>query len=269
MQAVNLLRLPDLGEGELNAEQRREALNNFVSLHKPLSALSLFLGVVALEDFIRDLVSRMAENTELETWFPNLGVLRNQPQKQPETKKHLQLDTDPAGNKIRPEQINKMFQDALGISPIPDSEYSHLRDLALLRHTVAHHAAVIRHLDVPRFQYFIVQPGRIINPPLDFVTAELHYLYLTGRNLEKAVMDAVFGRAISYLGSGWSREPSRLIIQLIEFFAYFGYLESTTVAVGYSEPESELRKSQEIEAARIRNVLLERCLQDLIEKFGP
>lgn len=79
MQASGLLDLPDFGGGDLNTEQRREALVSAVSFHKPLAALSLFLGVVALEDFVRDLVARMAENPEIAQLFPLLAEFRSQP----------------------------------------------------------------------------------------------------------------------------------------------------------------------------------------------
>jgi len=39
--------------GDLDAVQRREALQRAVALHRPLAALVIFLNVVALEDFFR------------------------------------------------------------------------------------------------------------------------------------------------------------------------------------------------------------------------
>ena len=267
-QAARLLDLPDFGGGDLDSEQRREALVTAISFHKPLAALSLFLGVVALEDFVRDLVARMAEVPELLRWFPLLANFRSQPRARTPDQTFRRLDTDPAGV-VDPEEINSVFQEALGVPPIPSREYWHLRDLALLRHTVAHHAAVIRHVDVPRFRYFQVQAGHVINPPAAFIKAELLYLYRLGREVEASVRDVVFRRAIADAGTGWSQRPDISVERLIEFFAYFGYIESTTVPVGYSEPDTALRQQQESETARIRAALLARCIEDLASKYGP
>ena len=268
MQASELLELPDFGGGDLDQEQRREALRSAVSMHRPLAALSLFMGVVALEDFVRDLVARMAENEDLVRLFPALVALRSQPRARAPDQAFRRLDTDPAGV-VDPAEINAVFQESMGVSPIAPTEYWHLRDLALLRHTVAHHAALIRQVDVPRFRHFIVQPERLINPPAGFVKAELLYLYGIGREVERSVCDIVFRRAISDIGSGWSQRSDARIVQLIRFFAFFGFIESTTVPVGYSEPGTELRQRQEREAQRIEERLFRRCFEELISRYGP
>lgn len=268
MQASGLLDLPDYGGGDLNAEQRRDALLSAISFHKPLAALSLFLGVVALEDFVRDLVARMAEHPGLTRMFPQLAGLRSQPRARAPDQAFRRLDTDPAGV-VDPEEINAVFQQALGIAPIDPLEYWHLRDLALLRHTVAHHAALTRQIDVPRFRYFIVQSGRVINPPPAFIKAELRYLYQMGRTVERAVQAVVFRKAIGNIGPGWSETPDASIMDLIKFFAFFGYIESTNVPVGYSEPGSQLRAQQERESVRIQAVPISRCMADLIALYGP
>ena len=268
MQAARLLDLPDFGSGDLNAEQRREALVAAVSFQKPLAALSLFLGVVALEDFVRDLVARMSESPEIARMFPRLEKLRSQAKARAPDQAFRRLDTDPAGV-VDPEDINAVLQQTLGVEPISPHEYWHLRDLALLRHTVAHHAAVIRQVDLPRFRHFIVQPGRVINPPPAFVKAELHYLYQIGRGVETTVRTVVFQQAIAAIGTGWSQPLEFRIVQLIKLFAYFGYFEPTTVPVGYSEPGSPLRQQQERESERIQGALLARCVADLVPIYGP
>lgn len=268
MQASGLLNLPDFGGGNLNTEQRRQALLSAIAFYKPLTALSLFLGVVALEDFVRDLIARMAENPAIAQMFPTLAELRSRPRVRAPDQSFRRLDTDPAGV-VDPEEINAVFQKAVGVVPIAPKDYWHLRDLALLRHTVAHHAAVIRKVDLPRFRHFIVHPGRAINPPPAFVKAELLYLYNVGREVEAAVRAVVFRKAIAATGSGWSQEPDSRIVQLIKFFAYFGYIESTDVAVGYSEPGSLLRQQQECESERIHSVLVTRCVAELVPLYGP
>jgi hypothetical protein len=48
-QALGLLHPPDYGGGDLSREDRRKALDQSVVLHRPLTALVVFLSVVALE----------------------------------------------------------------------------------------------------------------------------------------------------------------------------------------------------------------------------
>lgn len=267
-QAFGLLDLPDFGGGNLDTKQRQDALAEAVAFHKPLAALSLFLGVVALEDYVRDLVARMAENADLSLMFPQLVDVRAHQRRRTPDQSFRRLDTDPAGV-IDPEDINAVFQRAIGVNPIAPIDYWHLRDLALLRHTIAHHAAVIRHVDLPRFRYFQVSAGRVINPPPAFVKSELGYLYQIGCSVEAAVRAVVFRKAIAFIGIGWSAGPDPRIVDLIKFFSYFGHIESTTVPLGYSDSESPLRKLQERESERVQEALLARCIEDLQNIYGP
>ena len=89
-----------------------------------------------------------------------------------------------------------------------------------------------------------------------------------GRTIEMSVQGAVFKKVIATAGAGWSIQPSQEVIELIQLFAYFGRIKSTNVTVGYSEPGSELRRMQEAEAEQIRASLLQRCIADLMDKFG-
>jgi hypothetical protein len=267
MQAMNLLDFPDYGGGDLDSAQRKEALRRAISFHKPLSALSLFLGVVALEDFLRDLAARLADVPNVVTHFPALTKLRAQQINRSAGQMFKRLDTDPAGT-LDPAEINLRFTQAMGVAPVPTQEYWHLRDLALLRHTIAHNAAVIRQIDLPRFAHFIVEPGRIINPPPDFIHSELIYLYGLGRTIEKAIRSATFAKVIAKAGAGWAERAPQAVIELIEFFGFFGYIESTNVAVGYSEPGSDFRCRQEVEAQRVRTVLFQKCVADLVVEHG-
>ncbi len=267
MQAKNLLEFPDFGGGDLDSVQRKEALRSAISFHKPLGALSLFLGVVALEDFVRDLAARLADLPDLARHFPALSKLRAERINRPSGQMFKRLDTDPAGT-LDPEEVNLRFTQAMGVAPVPTQEYWHLRDLALLRHSIAHHAAVIRQVDLPRFAHFIVVPGRIINPPPEFIQSELIYLYGLGRTIEKAIRSASFAMVIAEAGVGWSERVPHAVVGLIEFFGFFGFIESTNVALGYSEPGSDLGRKQEVEARRIRSVLLQKCIADLVVEHG-
>lgn len=252
MQALTLLDLPDLGSGDLDEGQRREALRSFVSLKEPLSALALFLGVVALEDFVRDLVTRLVDNPSCLEYFPDLVHLRAERIDRSPAQMFKRLDTDPAGV-LDPEKINELFGRAMGITPIPTQEYWHLRDLALLRHTVAHHAALIREVDIPRFGYFIVRAGESINPPYQFVRDELMYVLGIGHAIERAVRSALFSKVIAATGGDWWKYPPREIVELVELFGYFGYVEPAFVPLGYSEPDP---------------TPLEKCIADLKAEHG-
>lgn len=266
-QAIGLLDFPDFGGGDFDSAQRRKALHIAISFHKPLTALALFLGVVALEDFVRDLAARLADTPSCLEHFPGLAKLRAQHVNRQPTQMFKRLDRDPF-EVLDPEEINRRFTEAMAVAPVPVPEYWHLRDLTLLRYTVAHHAAVIRQVDMPRFAHFIVKPGRTINPPPEFVRSELMYLYKMGRTIEKAIQCATFKKLVAVAGAGWPKQPPQESIELVELFGYFGYIGSTTVAVGYSDPGSELRRRQEVEAQRIRASLLEKCVSDSTNEHG-
>lgn len=262
LQAVHLLELPDFGGGDLTAEQRRDALRNAVNLQRPLAALAIFLGVVALEDFVRDFGARMADNAHIVQHFPALAKLRSKPIRRVPEQAFRRLDTDPTGE-IDPELVNALFKKSLQIEPVRSAEYSRLRDLALIRHTVAHHAATIRQVDVPRFQHYIVRPDQSINPPVDFVRETLTYLYRTGREIEEAVINRVFAVILPALGAEWwSNRPPKLL-ELIEFFAFFGFIETTTSPVGYAERGTPWYDRMNEESARIKEKLIVRCIQEL------
>jgi hypothetical protein len=266
-QAKELLTLPDFGGGDLTTEQRREALENAVNFQKPLAALAIFLGVVALEDFVRDFGARMADDIHIKALFPKLIELRSTPIPRAPDKAFMRLDTDPTGV-IDPERVNNLFRESINLEPIPVSEYARLRDLALIRHTVAHHAAVIRHVDVPRFQYYIVKSGQAINPPVDFVRETLDYLYKSGRTIENAILNHVFSIVLPTLPADWATIRPAKLLGLIEFFNYFGFIETTNSPVGYAEPGTPEHDRMKEEEAIIKEKLIVRCIQDLCNRFA-
>jgi hypothetical protein len=188
---LDLLEFPDYSGGDLDETQRRDALRHAVELQRPLSALVIFLNVVALEDFIRDFGVRLADHPDLTAYFPSISEFRMKPVKPKLDRPFARLDTDPIVF-ADPAEVNKQYKKCLGVEPFQPSEYAKLRDLALLRHTVAHHGAVIRKIDVERFQYYAVEPEHIINPPIDFVREICKYLYKIGRTFEGAVKDRIF-----------------------------------------------------------------------------
>lgn len=267
IQAIGLLEFPDFGGGDMDAEQRRVALQNAINFQKPLAALAIFLGVVALEDFIRDFGARIADNAQIVLCFPGLAKLRAKPIQRSADQGFKRLDTDPTGV-VEPQSVNDLFLNSLGIEPIPTTEYPRLRDLALIRHTVAHHAAIIRPVDVQRFQYYVLRPRQAINPPAYFVRETLAYLYKTGRLIENSVRERVFSVVLPSLGPQWWNTRPTQLLQLIEFFDFFGFLETAIGPVGYAVPGTPEYDRMKDEAALIKEKLTVRCIQELRDKFG-
>ena len=144
---------------------------------------------MALEDFLRDLGGRMASNSFLLRHFPTLQQLRPVPKVRSPSQTFKQLEIEAIAS-FEPERINDVLRTAIGIAPIPVADYPRLRDLALIRHTVAHHAAVVRPVDLPRFQYYIVRPGQVINPPPDFVQETLRYVSGVGLDVDRLIRQA-------------------------------------------------------------------------------
>jgi hypothetical protein len=73
MRAITLLTPVDLGNSDSNHEWRTEALEQFLVLRRPFSALVLFWCVVAIEDLIRDFGTRLAALPSVAAAFPNVA----------------------------------------------------------------------------------------------------------------------------------------------------------------------------------------------------
>jgi len=262
MQALGLLNFPDYAGGDLDAAQRREALESAVAFHRPLSALVIFLNVVALEDFIRDFGARLADHPGLASYFPSVSGLRMTPTNPAPNRPFARLDRDPVPL-VDPVDVNNLYQRCLGIQPFPASEHAQLRDLALLRHTVAHHGAVIRSVDVQRFQHFIVQPGHIINPPVAFVRDVCSYLYRIGRTFEESVKARIFSVVIPTLSPSWWEQRPPTLLDLIELFNYFGKLVTSNGPVGTPPPGTEMERQMREEGVRVREELIRLCIDEL------
>lgn len=264
MQAERLLHFPDFGSGDMNEEQRKEALAQMVNVHRPLAAVVLFLGVVGLEDFIRDLGARLADVPGLEHHFPKITELRLVLKKNPPPYARPDRDPAPFSDWL---EVNTLYQRAICIAPLPVADLPKLHDLALIRHTVAHHAALVRPIDVPRFQHWEIQPNALINPPIDFVREMLMLLYRTGRSFETAVADRLFAEIIAGQPPNWHESPSELVLALIETFNWFGKLITDYGAsplLGTQNYEQELRARNAANRAR----LTQQCIEVLMGKFA-
>ena len=264
MQAEQLLHFPDMGGGAMSAEQRREALERMVSLQRPLAALVLFLNVVALEDFIRDLGARLADVPGLDTYFPSVSELRPMLRKNPQP--YARQDKDPAPLSDWAE-VNKLYRRVLDVEPIASGELPKLHDLALVRHTVAHHAALVRPIDAPRFRYWDVRPNTLLNPPIEFVREMSALLYRTGRDFEVVVMKRAFSVILDKAPLNWFEKPPGLVIALIELFNWFGKLitdNTPPLIPGSPNYEEEMRTRN----TSIRSKLTELCIEDLRRQYA-
>ncbi len=264
MQAENLLDLPDFGDGDLTSDQRREALRQYVVLKRPLTALTIFLGVVALEDFVRDIATRLADCLDNQPLFPMASQLR--PISLIPKHRFARPDKD-AFPTFDPSKINQVFLRALGVEPIPHTEFPKLRDLSIIRHTVAHHAARVRVIDLDRFQYYNVVADQVLNPPPEFAKEVTGYLYKIGRHIEEALKQQIFGRLLPTLPIGWNRSTPQTLIKLIEEFNYFGHLLTVKGPVGYCSPDDPDYELRIQEAKEAKEELIRLCVDDLIKAF--
>jgi len=266
-QAVGLLEFPDFAQGDLNAEQRRAALDRAVLRQRPLAALGIFLNVVAFEDFIRDLGARLADIDGLSKYFPKIGNLRLIPRAVDPSRPFARLDKDPV-EFLDFDKVNSKYLNCLEIEPIPRPEFTRLYDLVLVRHTVAHHGALFRAVDVDRFQYYTVTPGRLINPPIAFVRDTCMYVYKIGRTFENAVRDRVLSHVLPQLDKSWWANPPQILLDMIEVFNYFGKLVTSRGPQRPISSEADREDYLKEESERVRNELIGLCIDELKKMYA-
>lgn len=265
MATGDLLSFPDLGGGDLSDAQRREALGRFVVLRRPLTALVLFWSVVSFEDFIRDFGTGLSKVTGITSCYPRVSDLSVAPRKKAPASNLMRPDED-AFSYLNLGQLNHNYQNVLGIQVVEPGHESRLTDLAILRHTVAHHGAVVRPVDEPRFTYYKVQPERVINPPPEFVRETATFLYEIIRQFVGRVKAEVFSRMVAPLGPIDPAKPPRHVVELIEVFDYFGKLPDARPLIS---PEVLTQGPEAIaeyllrEQRAIREEILRACLSDL------
>jgi hypothetical protein len=249
MQATDLLSPPDMGQGDLSPQERRDALNRMVIFQRPLTALVVFLSVVNLEDLIRHFAKALGKIDGIEnyiTTIEELGIF-----KLPEYK-----NGNVPFSPIHFELVNSLYEKHLGVRPIPDIEIDKLKDLSQIRNIIAHNGSLIRDEDVAKFNFYEVTPNRIINPPPEFVRQINSYLYKIGRTFENTIKDYVFSKVIPTLDTNWADNPPKIILDLIEFFNFFGHLPTGDSRV--------LNESAQSESDRNKNELIRKCIADLI-----
>lgn len=217
LKSLSLLQLPDVGDGTLDFEQRQKWLAQIVE-HTALPALTLFQGVVALEDYIRELSNGLGAFSEdlnkikgifqIENLSENLKV--GTPDEIWESREQLKA-------MLKPNKVNKRFKDSIGIEPL--SSDNRLKDLIILRHIIAHNASNLRKIDVERFQYYEAEENHIFTPTTQFTRENLNYLTKVVREFQ----EAIWNRILKLLKDSHSKEEfenSLLVKNVITLFEY-------------------------------------------------
>ena len=235
-QALQLMHFPDYGSGDMTAKQRRDALNMSLVIHKPMTALIIFLNVVALEDLIRNQSINLSNITGLNTYFPNISTLNSSPKLFNPNKPSKQLDNDPFPI-LDYLKLNTSYLNAMGVEPIPQIEHPKLYDLSIIRHTVAHHGSIIRSIDTQRFQYYEVSPNQQINPPIEFVKEIGKYLYEIGSQFRNSIQEVIFFTLCSAYSLNELRQRPQLLKDLVEEFNYFGHMPQMDLPFPQNETE--------------------------------
>lgn len=249
LQAMDLLSPSDLGEGDLSPEERRQVLERLMALKRPLTAIVIFLNVVALEDLIRHFAKSLGQVQGIENYIPTIAELCIF--KLPEYR-----NGNASFSPIHFDLVNSLYEKHLGLRPIQDAEIPKLKDLSQIRHIVAHNGSLIRTEDVDKFKFYDVTPNEIINPPIAFVRETNLYLYRIGRDFENSIKDNIFQRVISGLESNWNNNPPKIIIDLIEWFNYFGYLLEDDTMFSNGNDDDARNRSKE--------ALIQKCIKDLV-----
>jgi hypothetical protein len=256
IQALDLLHFPDFGDGDMTKEQRREALDYHINFYKPLTAVVIFLNVVALEDFIRDIGIRISNVENIEQIFPKISELKMKPQKPNSDKPSKQLDKDPVPL-MDFEKLNDNYYSSIGVKPINKKDFARLYDLTIIRHCIAHNGSIVREIDLPRFQYYNITSNQIINPPAAFVKETCGFLYNIGKDFENSIRHAVFSKVLKNLDSDWELSKPKILTDLIELFNFFGKIPSGENA--FSRDPKIRHKNNEEKYQQ----LIELCIKEL------
>lgn len=264
-QARMLMSPPDFCWGDLISDEiwRRKALNDSIILFKPLTAVILFLQIVALEDYIRNINESLPKIKWFDTYFPNIGKLKAQLKTPKSVWGPKDIDT------IKPlhfEELNKVYSEVFGRWPIYSDEYAKLYDLALIRHTVAHHGSIIRPIDVSRFQYYQVFDNQHINPPVEFLTETIKYLQDVQNQFSNMLESTIFSTILVKIWKNNFLKYPKILKDLIKVFDYFWYIPDIQLPIiDFSKPftEKELEKQRKINIKIYETLLLENAFKEL------
>jgi hypothetical protein len=264
MSTLQLLDLPILSN-DLSDEDRKAARESFTVLQRPLTALALFWSVISLEELVRDFGTRLAGVKAVAAAFPNIGAVAVTPLRTTPTNPSKRTDKD-AVSYLDITALNNVYIKAIGTAVIDPSQEPRLTDLAIIRHTIAHHAAVARAIDMPRFRHYRVQPGRILNPPAVFVKDTAYYLYQLGKQFLDNIQKRLFQALVDPHCPLNQSSPPAHVVELVELFDYFGklstkerHIDPITLSKGSDAINHELQRLEK----EARDELLRECLSEL------
>jgi hypothetical protein len=188
----------------------------------------VFQGVVALEDYIREIGNGLGQIETLDT-IGGVNHIKSLKVKINEKTEDPFLSREKQGPFLNPNKLNTNYKNTLGIEPI--TKDNRLKDLIILRHIVAHNASYLRQIDVKRFQYYRAEANHIFKPNEQFARETLGYLGKVVSGFQKTVLD----RILELLKINYTREQflsSCLVKEIITLFEY---------------PHAQANKSSEIE----------------------
>ena len=266
-QAIQLLEWPEFnGLEAVSQEERKRIKDDFLQLRHPITALALFLGVVALEDFGRDLLQQLRGDDFVVNNFREFQNL---------TPKDIEHEFKHLCSK----NWNRNFSRVFGFKPILAQEFSHIRDLVTLRNAIAHYGSLTPEKYRNRFKYWDVKIGHPINPPASFVRAELDYIFHRGQKIHEETRRVVFQKIIEKIGCGWSKDRNSDILRLIALFGFFGYEEEAKGPTGLPPMDPNLQdllkqdfpdllEQAQLGRKAILRRLQSRCIDKLVAEFG-
>lgn len=248
-QAIGMMEYPDF----TNDPKMKEMLLGQVACHPPLTAVVIFLCVVALEDFVRELGNMLFNVQSFDTYFSNSATLGQKSKTQ--NAPHARKDDD-ATRLSDPEHVNNLYKSVFGVQPYPDNELPRLRDLILIRHIVAHHGSTVREIDAERFQYYEVPSKCLLNPTVEFTKETALYIYKIGRIFEENVKKAVFTKIKGEHPSNW--KELEITKKLIEGFNWFGKFAETKTPRNISPEGKDIT-----DYGAAWQELIKKCMEDI------
>ena len=257
----NLLRFPDPCDGDLTTEQRPDALERFVEIQQPHTALALFWIVMSLEDLLRETGTRLNQIPVVVNTFKGVNRLAPKPVRNPRPGRRPD-DDQPY---LSFSEMNKRYQKSFKIDAVYPTLVDQLADLALIRHTIAHHGAIVRAIDVPRFRHYQFQGGEIINPPVSFVRDIGTLVYSVGSDYLATLRQRIFDVIVRPLMPIDPNAPPQMVVDLIEAFSYFGKRPPRAPVPGGAPPrtEAQIQQQQQLAEQQARQALLLQCLAQL------
>ncbi len=229
-----------------------------ILIQEPRLALGIFLSVVNLEDFIRQICIELSDYLPLQSYFQNLKDLVVPLKKYEINNPTKRLDGDPfilLDFKKLNTQINNIFW----ISVIDTNEENKLNDLALIRHIIAHKGSTVRSIDLRRFQYYDMKPDVVINPPIEFVQEIQEYLREIWLGIHRTIRDKIFETITNKLNFIDFEKKPKILVDIIKIFNYFDLISTL-----------DIQLEDEIENIKLHEKhLIDRCLTELQLKYYP